>query len=63
MPLPDSILEKLEEIKSDLVSSFYENFNLTDDIDKVKWNLHVLMLLPSEVSMYKIYKIKLELQD
>lgn len=33
MPLPDSILEKLEEIKSDLVSSFYEN--LTDDIDKV----------------------------
>lgn len=30
MPLPDSILEKLEEIKSDLVSSFYEN--LTDDV-------------------------------
>lgn len=35
MPLPDSILEKLEEIKSDLVSSFYQNFNLTVGIDKV----------------------------
>lgn len=31
----DLILEKLEEIKLDFVSLFYENFNLKDDIDKV----------------------------
>lgn len=38
----DLILEKLEEIKLDFVSLFYEN--LIDDIDKVYWNLYVLML-------------------